>query len=494
MEEISFKKEKIEFKKKTKQSTSEPLYLYFSPRRMFSIVVVIFIIYIFERYRRFIINDKKRNDPNLNKNITYPEETEKDREKNKVRLAIYFPPIQNEEISKVTSILVNSMSKQPIFDIYLLLNSNYKNEYKINNTVHILYINIHSAQIIRRKLFEYKIEILIYQYHLPNDIKLLTKFQEIKDTKIILINHFNFLYWLYNGDYDFLSELYDTYKESKYIVSFIPFENDILYKNWNIDSIFMNNIMPYDFNNVTPSDLSSKTILMIGQASDKMKRFDLGIKAMKYIIQAVPNCEMKIISDLEGTEDLKKLIKELNLENNIKFETNTSSPEIYFQNASIHLFPSLVESSGLSLCQTKIYGIPNILVGLDYLACAKGGVSNIYDDNPKTIAQEAIKILKNDTYRKNMGKEARKSMEKFDNEIIIDKWLRFILCVYLDDDYYQRVKNEDNETININEEKEVFNNQINLLKMRIDTFKNIKTKDILNYNNLKKILNKLKKK
>ena len=121
MEEISFKKEKIEFKKKTKQSTSEPLYLYFSPRRMFSILMIIFIIYIFERYRRFIINDKKRNDPNLNKNITYPEETEKEREKSKVRLAIYFPPIQNEEISKVTSILVNSMSKQPIFDIYLLL-------------------------------------------------------------------------------------------------------------------------------------------------------------------------------------------------------------------------------------------------------------------------------------------------------------------------------------------------------------------------------------
>ena len=84
-------------------------------------------------------------------------------------------------------------------------------------------------------------------------------------------------------------------------------------------------------------------------------------------------------------------------------------------------------------------------------------------------------------------------MEKFDNDLFIDKWLRFILCVYIDDDYYQRVKNEDNETININEEKKVFNNQINLLKMRIDKFKNINTKDILNFNNLKKILNKLKK-
>lgn len=497
MKKISQKEqEKNELKKKDKKTKLiEFLYINFSPRRMFSYFMIILIIYTFIQIKKFLIKDKERNDPNINKNIIEDtEETEEERFKNKVRLAIYYPPIQNEEINRITSILVNSMSKQSIFDLYLLLNSDFKNEDKINSTVHKLYINIHSSQVIRRKLLEYQIEMFIYQYYLPSDIKMLKKLEELKGTKTIIINHFNFLYWLYNGDYEFFSELYDIYKESKYIVSFIPFENYILYKQWNFDTIFMNNIMPYDYNKITPSDLSSKTIIMIGQASDKMKRFDLGIKAMKYIIKEIPDCEMKIISDLEGTEELKNLIKELNLEKNIKFEVNISSPEIYYEKASIHLFPSLTESSGLSLCETKIYGIPNILVGLDYLACAKdGGVVNIYDDNPKTIAKEAIKILKNETYRINLGKEARESMKKFDNDLIIDKWLRFILCAYLDDNYYNRVKQEGNKTINLNEEKEIFNNQIKLLQKRIDGFKNIKENDIMDFNYMKKILNKIKK-
>ena len=46
----------------------------------------------------------------------------------------------------------------------------------------------------------------------------------------------------------------------------------------------MPNFIPYEYNEITPSDLSSNIILMIGRASDKIKRFDLGIRAMKHII------------------------------------------------------------------------------------------------------------------------------------------------------------------------------------------------------------------
>ena len=74
------------------------------------------------------------------------------------------------------------------------------------------------------------------------------------------------------------------------------------------------------------------------------------------------------------------------------------------------------------LIKTKIFGIPTIICGLDYLALAKGGTVYIYDENPETIAKEAIKILKDDKYRKKLGKEAKKSMEKIKNDLIIKKW------------------------------------------------------------------------
>ena len=201
----------------------------------------------------------------------------------------------------------------------------------------------------------------------------------------------------------------------------------------------MNNFMTYDFNSITPSDLSSKIILMIGRAGDKNKRFDLGIKAMKYIIIEIPESELKIISKLNRIYYLKKLINDLKLKKNIKFEGYTLNPEIYFKNASLHFFPTLCESFGLVLSETKQYGIPTILMG------------------------------------KKLGKEARKSMKYYDNQILLIKWVKLILSIYKGESYYENLRKQHKEMPQ-KESLEILKIQVRLLKMRMPTiFNNITT-------------------
>ena len=144
----------------------------------------------------------------------------------------------------------------------------------------------------------------------------------------------------------------------------------------------MNNFIPYEFNYIIPSDLSSKIILMIGRGDDPIKRFDLGIRAMKYISEKVPDSEMKIISKESNIKNLKHLALQLNLNNSIRFVGYSSNPEIYYKNASLHLFPTLVEAFPNILSESLSYGIPNILCGLDYVSTSKGGTIIIYDDSP----------------------------------------------------------------------------------------------------------------
>ena len=45
------------------------------------------------------------------------------------------------------------------------------------------------------------------------------------------------------------------------------------------------------------------------------------------------------------------------------------------------------------LSEAKIFGIPTILCGIDYIALAEGGTVIIYDDSPDTVAKKSIKIL-----------------------------------------------------------------------------------------------------
>lgn len=223
-----------------------------------------------------------------------------------------------------------------------------------------------------------------------------------------------------------------------------------------------------------------KLILMIGRGNDRLKRFDLGIKAMKHIISEVSQSEMKIISSLNKNDNLLKLTKELNLENFIEFVGYRPNPEIYFRNASIHLFPSLVEAFPNVLSETKVYGIPNILVGLDYVACSIGGTVIIYDDSPLSLANAVIKILKNKRYRKKLGRDARHSMKRFRNHLILKRWVKIILAIYKGKENYQKIRDEDNKLSEKDSIKLILN-QLNLLKHRKPKFNNISLNDLLNF-------------
>ena len=219
---------------------------------------------------------------------------------------------------------------------------------------------------------------------------------------------------------------------------------------------------------------------MIGRGNEKTKRFDLGIKAMKHIVSEVSQSEMKIISSLNNIGNLLKLTKVLNLENSIKFVGYCSNPEIYFKNASLHLFPTLVESFGNVLTETKIHGIPNVLVGLDYVACSTGGTVIIYDDSPLSLANAVIKILKNKRYRKKLGRDARHSMKRFRNHLILKRWVKIILAIYKGKENYQKLRDEDNK-LSEKDSIKLIHNQLNLLQRRKPKFNNISLNDILNF-------------
>jgi glycosyltransferase involved in cell wall biosynthesis len=271
--------------------------------------------------------------------------------------------------------------------------------------------------------------------------------------------------------------MYKAYKNCKYVISLIPIENDYLFKIWGINSILMDNPLTFEYDSIIPSNLSDKNIIMIGRGSDRLKRFELGIESMKYIIKEIPECIMNIIS--ESVEEQEKLIKTLNLEKNVKFTGFQSNIDVYLKNTSLHIFPSIAEGYPMVLGETKMYGIPTILCGLDYLALAKGGTVMVYDDNPETIAKEAIKILKNETYRKILGDEARKSMEKRKNEFIEQRWAKLLSLVHKGDDESILKLNENKMTDK--EAEEILINQLKMIHLRRPNLKDVTLDQLKSY-------------
>ena len=393
--------------------------------------------------------------------------------KKKIKVAIFSSSIKNGGIERQTSLMVNYFNKVNIFDLYLFTKKDKeKNEYNLDKNIKRKVIKNNLIQI----LMQNDIDILIYQFYKYIEINQLNNMNKIK---LIVINHSCFLYWMYCRRYYFFKTVYKAYRHCKYLISLIPFEHNYLFKKWGINSILMNNFVAYDYKTIKPSDLSSKTILMIGRGSDPIKRFELGINAMEHIIKEIPESEMKIISMTTHIQNLKKLIKRLNLSKNIKFVGYLSDASIYYKNASLHLFPTLAEAFPCILSETLIYGIPNILTGLDYVSTSKGGTVIIYDDSSISLAKEAIKILRNKRYRKKLGKEARNNMKRFRNDLLLEKWVKIILEIYNGKNIYE-IKNNKDIKLSKDESLKIIENQIKLLKLRNKKFKNITINNIEN--------------
>lgn len=401
--------------------------------------------------------------------------------KKKINLGIYAYRIKDGGRARITALLMNYLNNIKIFNLYLFTILNKEdNEYMIPDNIKRDVIKNNLIN----KIIKKKIQILIYQLESPEEINLLNN---IKKLKVLFYLHTSSFDWIY-FNYSIFKSMYSAFANSKYILSIVPFDNEYLFKKWGIRSVYLNNFITYDYNSTIQCDITlAKSILMIGRGDAKKKRFHIGIQAMEYINNEVPNIELEIISNLNRINNLKNLVDNLNLNNNIQFLGYFSSPEILYKNISLNIFPSISEAFPMVLCETKIYGIPSILLGLDYITVSTGGTAIIYDDSPETLSKEAIKILNNDQIKKELGMKARKSMKKFNNILLLSKWVELILSVYNGENYYLNFK-DNNIDLNDYKLENIIKNQIELLKMREQRFNNITIKNFENFSYLQSLI------
>ena len=148
-------------------------------------------------------------------------------------------------------------------------------------------------------------------------------------------------------------------------------------------------------------NIPSNNRLLLILLSDKSNIFNLGnilklLEEKLYILLLEKsNFELLIISEIARTEHLQDLVTNLKLNEYIKFKGFNKNPELFFKNSTLHLFPSISEAFPMVIIETKLFGIPNILIGLDYVSISKGGTIIIYDDTPETLARVSLKMLIN---------------------------------------------------------------------------------------------------
>lgn len=174
-----------------------------------------------------------------------------------------------------------------------------------------------------------------------------------------------------------------------------------------------------------------KTIVAIGRLQNTPKRFDLLIEAFKIVKEKYPLYKLKIYGNGPDEEYLKGIIDRLNLKKDISFMGVVKNPVSKITDDAIYVITSDSEGIPNSLLESMSIGMP--VVSTD---CEPGGARMLIQDHvngllvrkgsAQAIANGIIEYIENPELADACGKEARKVLQRFAPDRILDSWINYI--------------------------------------------------------------------
>jgi hypothetical protein len=383
--------------------------------------------------------------------------------KDRIGVAFVSKHIFGNGIGRMLSILCSELAKLDKYDIYLITGQGYNLDFKFDEKVKKVRIAGNKTLI---ENFDKTSNIKIYV--LQNDLtpQNINWYKSLNGgKKVIGIMHGVYMSSIYSNQ----TGVYKIWKSNKLFDAYIQVIADDYYVNEKLginNSFFIPNMYTFDADKTPNSNLTYKNLMIMGRELDKIKGGLYGIKAMKLIVEKIPDAKLYFISSNYKIDFLSNLINELDLTKNIEILHYTPNVTHYFLNSSILLCPSLSESFPMVMNEGKAHGLPIVAFNISYSPPYQNGVTVCEILNYTQMAEESIKLLEDYEYRKKKGIEAKESLKYFSNKDIIDKWDRLFkvlisedineykkLQKYTYEKYYDEEKARDHLETNFNKGK-----------------------------------------
>jgi glycosyltransferase involved in cell wall biosynthesis len=177
-----------------------------------------------------------------------------------------------------------------------------------------------------------------------------------------------------------------------------------------------------------------KYVLYTGVLRARKGLFDL-IKCANLVNKMIPDIRFVICGDGPLLQKLKVQVRNVGLEEQVIFLGRVDRKKLVelYQNASIHIVPSIYEGLPTVLLEAMACGIPVVATNIggnrDIISSGVNGLL-VPPQSPEKMAKMIVMLWDDESLRKKIGSNARKTiLEKYTWDIIVNNYLNIYECL-----------------------------------------------------------------
>ena len=251
---------------------------------------------------------------------------------------------------------------------------------------------------------------------------------ELADVKLIGWHHSSFsIYFMTSGKGFYtrrkLSE--KALKRLDALVTLTRHDRDE-YKKWmGIEGKYIYN--PLSFTSEKKSDVSEKILLFVSRLETHLKGLDYLVRIAEILFhqKGYTDWRLKVIGDGNGMEELRKMIREHGLDDQVILLGEKTDVREYYIEASICLCTSRWEGFGLVVTEAMECGLPVVSFRTDGPSeIIRDGETGYLADNFDTdqFADKVENLMKDKDLRRNMSLQAIERAKSFSCEAVRKEW------------------------------------------------------------------------
>lgn len=200
------------------------------------------------------------------------------------------------------------------------------------------------------------------------------------------------------------------------------------------------NPLHFALSSVKPAALCTKNILWVGRISWEKQPVE-ALKILQEVLAAGEDAKLQILGkadDKQLEEHLREAIQSMDLENHVELLGFHADVTPFYENACVYLCTSEYEGFLMALAESKAFGVPAVVYDLPNLDMVQDGMGMkvVAQRDSHGAAEEIVSLLRDEKKRREMGREARESIEQMYSFDIPALWKRVFDTVCSREEYH----------------------------------------------------------